>query len=101
LLRSPAASPFPYTTLFRSLADRIRGEEPFVQQFPGGERILTLAEVQDVQRLLMAQGFHPGGADGRIGPETVAAVRAYQLKVGSKDRKGTRLNSSHLPISYT
>jgi lytic murein transglycosylase len=70
------------------LADRIRGDGPFVQQFPGGERILTVAEVQDMQRLLMAQGFHPGGADGRIGPETVAAVRAYQLKVGLKPADG-------------
>ena len=62
------------------LADRIRGEGPFVQQFPGGERIPTLAEVKEIQGLLTAQGFNPGGADGRIGPETVVAVRAYQPK---------------------
>ena len=36
----------------------------------------------------MAQGFDPGGADGRIGPETVAAVRAYQLKAGLKPADG-------------
>jgi lytic murein transglycosylase len=59
------------------LADRIRGEGAFVQQFPGGERVPTLAEVKELQGLLAAQGFNPGGADGRIGPETVAAVRAY------------------------
>jgi peptidoglycan lytic transglycosylase B len=70
------------------LADRIRGEGPFVQQFPGGERILTLAEVQEMQRLLSAQGFNPGGADGRIGPETVAAVRGFQQKVGLKPADG-------------
>ena len=39
------------------LADRIRGEGPFVQQFPGGERIPTLAEAQEMQRLLTAQGL--------------------------------------------
>src|SRR5215831_277447 len=70
------------------LADRIRGEGPLVQQFPGGERILTLAEVQEMQRLLSAQGFNPGGADGRIGPDTVAAVRGYQQKVGLKPADG-------------
>jgi lytic murein transglycosylase len=70
------------------LADRIRGEGAFVQQFPSGERIPTLAEVEEIQRLLSARGFDPGGADGRIGPETVAAVRAFQGKVGMKPVDG-------------
>jgi membrane-bound lytic murein transglycosylase B len=70
------------------LADRIRGEGAFVQQFPGGERIPTLEEVKELQGLLAAQGFNPGGADGRIGPETVAAVRAYQAKVRMKPIDG-------------
>jgi membrane-bound lytic murein transglycosylase B len=70
------------------LADRIRGEGAFVQQFPGGERIPTLAEVEEIQRLLSARGFDSGGADGRIGPETVAAVRAFQGKVGMKPVDG-------------
>jgi membrane-bound lytic murein transglycosylase B len=70
------------------LADRIRGEGAFVQQFPGGERIPTLEEVKELQGLLAAQGFNPGGADGRIGPETVAAVRAYQAKVRMKPVDG-------------
>jgi membrane-bound lytic murein transglycosylase B len=70
------------------LADRIRGEGAFVQQFPGGERIPTVEEVKELQGLLAAQGFNPGGADGRIGPETVAAVRAYQAKVRMKPVDG-------------
>jgi lytic murein transglycosylase len=70
------------------LADRIRGEGPFVQQFPGGERILTLTEVQEIQRLLTAQGFDTNGMDGRIGPETVVAVRAFQRKAGLKPADG-------------
>jgi len=77
-----------YTLATVHLADRIRGDAAFVQQFPGGERIPTLAEVQEMQRLLMARGFNPGGADGRIGPETVAAVRAFQVKVGVKPIDG-------------
>jgi peptidoglycan hydrolase-like protein with peptidoglycan-binding domain len=70
------------------LADRIRGEGEFVQQFPGAERIPTLAEVQEMQRLLAARGFDTRGADGRIGPDTVAAVRAFQTKLGIKPADG-------------
>ena len=70
------------------LADRIRGQDAFVQQFPGGERIPTLAEVEEMQRLLTARGFPTGGADGRIGPETVIAVRAFQVQVGMKPADG-------------
>jgi membrane-bound lytic murein transglycosylase B len=77
-----------YALATAHLADRIRGEGPFVQQFPGGERIPTLAEAQDMQRLLTARGFDTGGTDGRIGPETVAAVRAFQVKVGIKPADG-------------
>jgi lytic murein transglycosylase len=77
-----------YTLATVHLADRIRGEGPFVQEFPGGERIPTLAEVQELQRLLTAKGFSTGGADGRIGPETVVAVRAFQTKVGMKPADG-------------
>jgi len=77
-----------YTLATVHLADRIRGEGPFVQQFPGGERIPTLAEAQELQYLLTARGFDTGGADGRIGPDTVAAVRAFQTKVGIKPADG-------------
>jgi lytic murein transglycosylase len=70
------------------LADRIRGEGPFVQQFPGAERILTLTEVQEMQRRLTAQGFDTSGVDGRIGPDTGVAIRAYQLKVGLRPADG-------------
>jgi membrane-bound lytic murein transglycosylase B len=70
------------------LADRIRGEGAFVQQFPGSERILTLAEAQELQRPLAAKGFDTGGANGRIGPETVVAVRAFQTRVGMKPADG-------------
>jgi membrane-bound lytic murein transglycosylase B len=77
-----------YTLATVHLADRIRGEGEFVQQFPGAERIPTLAEVQEMQRLLTARGFDTRGADGRIGPDTVAAVRAFQTKLGIKPADG-------------
>ena len=34
--------------------------------------------VRRAQRQLRALGFNPGGVDGTFGPETAAAVRAYQ-----------------------
>ncbi len=77
-----------YTLALVHLGDRIRGDAPFRQQFPGGERVPTLAEVQEIQRRLTAQGFPTDGADGRVGSDTVAAVRAFQQKVGMQPADG-------------
>lgn len=71
-----------YTLAIVHLADRIRGAGPFVQQFPGGERTPTLAEIQEIQRRLTALGFDTHGSDGRVGNDTMAAVRAFQRKAG-------------------
>jgi membrane-bound lytic murein transglycosylase B len=71
-----------YALAIVHLGDRIRGDGPFVQQFPGGERILTLPEVQEVQRRLTARGFDTDGTDGRVGNDTMRAVRNFQTKVG-------------------
>src|SRR3984893_2905662 len=71
-----------YALAIVHLADRIRGAGPFVRQFPGGERTPTLAEIQEIQRRLTALGFNTGGADGRVGNETMLAVRAFQRKAG-------------------
>ena len=38
--------------------------------------------VREVQRALKAQGFNPGRIDGIYGPNTVAAVNAFQLSTG-------------------
>jgi len=40
------------------------------------------AYVTDAQEQLRQAGFNPGGVDGRIGPRTEAAIRAYQKKAG-------------------
>ena len=71
-----------YALAIVHLGDRIRGDGPFVQQFPGGERILTLPEVQETQRRLTAAGFNTDGTDGRVGRDTMAAVQAFQKKAG-------------------
>ena len=53
---------------------------PFIQPFPGSERALTLAEVQEVQTRLTRAGFDTGGNDGRVGNQTMKAVKNYQTK---------------------
>jgi membrane-bound lytic murein transglycosylase B len=77
-----------YALAIVHLGDRIRGDAPFEQQFPGGERPLTLPEVQEVQRRLTGLGFDTGGTDGRVGRDTMVAVRAFQNKTGLKPADG-------------
>ncbi len=71
-----------YALAIVHLGDRILGGGPFIQPFPGSERALTLAEVQEMQRLLTQAGFDTGGTDGRVGNDTMKAVRDFQIKAG-------------------
>jgi membrane-bound lytic murein transglycosylase B len=71
-----------YALAIVHLGDRIRGDGPLVQPFAGGERIMTLEEVQETQRRLTQAGFDTGGTDGRVGRDTMVAVRNFQTKVG-------------------
>ncbi len=68
--------------------DRITGGAPLVQEFPGGERTPTLAELQEVQKRLTALGFDTGGTDGRVGNDTMIAARNFQRKVGMEPADG-------------
>ena len=77
-----------YTLAIVHLGDRLMGAGPFVQPFPGSERALTLAEIQEVQRRLTALGFDTGGTDGRVGNDTMLAVRNFQRKVGISPADG-------------
>ncbi|MBS7542726.1 lytic murein transglycosylase [Ancylobacter oerskovii] len=64
------------------LGDRVLGGGDFVTPFPGGERALTLAEIQEVQKRLTAAGFDTGGVDGRVGNLTMRAVANFQRRAG-------------------
>jgi len=78
-----------YALAIVHLADRIRGEGPFVQRFPDAEeRTPTLAEVQEIQKRLTSLGFDTGGTDGRVGNDTMLAVRNFQRKVGMEPADG-------------
>src|SRR5256885_9074663 len=87
--RPPSSTLFPYTTLFRSELV----EQPDAPAF--------LVEVDDHAPPLARHHLH--GAV-KLRP-AVAALRAEDvpgetLRVHPEDRKSTRLNSSHLVISY-
>ena len=71
-----------YALAICHLGDRILGGAPFLQPFPGSERALTLAEVQEVQTRLTRAGFDTGGTDGRVGNDTMKAVKDFQAKAG-------------------
>src|SRR3712207_8000645 len=78
--RPPRSTLFPYTTLFRSVADRGRGRTGRLGAPADGGGIDSAREGFAAERAAVG-----GGADD-VG---VAA-----------DRKSTRLNSSHANISY-
>jgi lytic murein transglycosylase len=77
-----------YTLALCHLGDLIRGDPPFRQQFPGGERAPTLDEVKEIQRRLNEQGFKTDGIDGRTGSDTIKAILAFQKKVGMEPADG-------------
>src|SRR5690349_23381570 len=77
--RPPRSTLFPYTTLFRSLAeDRFLHALSFCVLLPGPE----------AQQLAIYTGWLLNGAPGGIAAGVLL------------DRKSTRLNSSHVEISY-
>ena len=82
---NPAMS---YALAICHLGDRILGGPPFIQPFPGSERALTLAEVQEMQKRLTAAGFDTGGTDGRVGNDTMQAIRDFQAKAGISPADG-------------
>jgi hypothetical protein len=77
-----------YTLSIVHLGDRVTGGTPFVQPFPGSERTPTLAEVQEIQQRLTSLGFDTGGTDGRVGNDTMMAIRNFQHKAGMEPADG-------------
>lgn len=77
-----------YALAICHLGDRILGAPTFIQPFPGSERALTLAEIQEMQTRLTKAGFDTGGTDGRVGNDTMQAVRDYQAKMGLEPADG-------------
>jgi membrane-bound lytic murein transglycosylase B len=64
------------------LSDRITGAGPIRSSWPREDRALSFAERKEMQRLLTAKGFDTKKIDGKIGPLTINAVRAFQTSIG-------------------
>jgi membrane-bound lytic murein transglycosylase B len=71
-----------YALAIGHLADRLRGEPPFVQAWPRHEPVLTRDERRELQELLLSRGYDLGEADGRLGLRSRAAIREFQLSIG-------------------
>src|SRR3712207_8089210 len=79
--RPPRSTLFPYTTLFRSQAPACPGQ-------------------LDAARVQQREVEEPGGAAGVRGGDGPGAGDPVRPARGRRDRKSTRLNSSHANISY-
>src|SRR3712207_6853412 len=87
--RPPRSPPFPYTTLFRSAAAPASAGEP----------IMPLDQVRPglaCTGLSVVRGTEPAA----FGVEVLDVVRGEPSLAGPRDRKSTRLNSSHANISF-
>src|SRR5205814_4865010 len=89
--RPPRSTLFPYTTLFRSPGEHVR---PILDH---QRRRLARANPQPVLDLVLGIQREPIECV-RAEREEVRAIRDGRERGG--DRKSTRLNSSHLGISY-
>src|ERR1700732_463452 len=77
-----------YTLAIVHLADRIAGGGPFAHPFPGSERTPPPAGGRGVQKRLTGLGFDTGGTDGRVGNDTMTAIRNFQRKIGMQPADG-------------
>jgi len=64
------------------LSDRIKGGDPIRASWPTDDRALTFSERKEMQQRLTQAGFDTQGVDGRVGPNTIDAIRAFQKKRG-------------------
>jgi len=64
------------------LADRIAGMGELTAKHPEHVRLLSTAEVREIQDLLTQLGYESGEPDGVVGRQTRTAARAFQTKAG-------------------
>lgn len=64
------------------LADKIGGGADFRAPWPRDQRELSRSEKIELQQRLMAAGYNTGSTDGVIGPDTMQAIRSYQVSNG-------------------
>src|SRR3712207_9584073 len=97
--RPPRSTLFPYTTLFRS------GRHPVVEEAlkGGGARFVANdCRLTEESRLWLVTGPNMGGKSTFLRQNALITVLAQSGSYvpAARDRKSTRLNSSHANISY-
>jgi membrane-bound lytic murein transglycosylase B len=75
-------TPTNYALAAGLLGDSLAGKPPLKAAWPRNERTLTVSETEELQRLLQALGYDTQGVDGLVGPNTRAALRAFQADRG-------------------
>lgn len=71
-----------YALAVSLLAERLNGQSPRPFNWPVDDRPLSLAEKTELQEKLTALGHDTKGVDGRVGPNTQAAIRSFQRAQG-------------------
>jgi len=70
-----------YALAVSHLADRLGGSGQFTASWPTTLEPLSRSDKKELQRLLSARGYDPGGIDGIVGPRTRAAVKRFQKEI--------------------
>jgi lytic murein transglycosylase len=71
-----------YALAVATLADAIAGRDGIAQSWPRDEAPLTRDDVRTLQQRLNEAGYGVGTADGIMGPNTQAGLRAFQRDQG-------------------
>jgi membrane-bound lytic murein transglycosylase B len=71
-----------YAIAVGHLADRLVGKPAMVTMAGSSDSRLKTAEIREMQALLGRLAFDAGKPDGKVGPMTRAAIRAYQQQAG-------------------
>src|SRR5256885_10993049 len=95
--RPPRSTLFPYTTLFRSAGQQRAHAVEDGLEHGGDQRLEQGAQGAGAGEVVVA--VEQGLDLGAVGVDRVQVLRVRGQQLG-QDRKSTRLNSSHLVISY-
>ncbi len=71
-----------YVIAVGHLGDRIMGGKPIKASWPRGDKALSFQQKKQMQRMLTRKGFKTDKIDGIVGPNTIAAIRAFQASIG-------------------
>lgn len=71
-----------YALAIALLSERLQGHGQIIAAWPTTDKPLSRSERFELQELLEARGYEPGGVDGIIGANTRQAIRRFQMTQG-------------------